>query len=179
MAVEMKTIEFKENQEPAVSAENLNQMQNNVKEAISEVEENAGSGGGIFTGAIVEIEKDEEVPEGWEEVEDDGGIVTVTNEYGTAKKFPDGTMICHGATVETKNISIAYGSSYYANIDINFPETFIEPPTVTVTINSPSDIILSSLYLIKTFSAGGFVQCAKSITSASFEKNYTAIGRWK
>lgn len=67
MAVEMKKIEFKENQEPAVSAENLNEMQENMEEALGKVEENAGSGDGILEGSIIGWDGDT-IPEGYEEV---------------------------------------------------------------------------------------------------------------
>lgn len=64
MAVELKKIEFKDFQEPAVDAENLNQLQDNIEEAINE---GAGSGDGILTGSVIGYSGDT-IPEGYEEV---------------------------------------------------------------------------------------------------------------
>ena len=164
-----KTI-WEDNKTP-INAENLNKIEQGI--------EDAAKTGGILEDTIVKWPKDKPIPTGYVKVESNNGIETVVNENGTALKFPDGTMICYGSIVETVKITNAYGNSYYANTDILFAETFISTPTVTVTINAPSNIIIPAMYVVKTFSVGGFIQCAKSVASETITKNYIAIGRWK
>lgn len=57
----LKKIEFKNYEEPGLSAENLNLLQENIDEAIDK------NGSGLMTGAVVAFEGNE-IPEGFEEV---------------------------------------------------------------------------------------------------------------
>lgn len=80
MAVELEKIQFKDFQEPAIDAENLNKLQDNIEEAINE---GAGSGDGILTGSVIGYNGDT-IPEGYEEVEvktDTGWVDLSLTEY--------------------------------------------------------------------------------------------------
>ena len=92
----MKKINFKDGQEPAIDEENLNQMQDNIEEAVNE----ASQTGGILTGTIVDYDG-ETVPEGYEEVEDDeaDGILT-----GSVIGFKGDTIPEGYEEVDAKNI---------------------------------------------------------------------------
>lgn len=62
----------------------------------------------------------------------DFGIQSGENENGSWIKFDDGTMICALNTVVTDQaIEGAYGSLYQGARNWEFPQPFVEPPTVT------------------------------------------------
>lgn len=82
----MKKINFKDGQEPAIDEENLNQMQDNIEEAVNK----ASQTGGILTGSIVAYDGDT-IPEGYEEV--DNPNVYSTEEKFTGKYWIDGKKI--------------------------------------------------------------------------------------
>lgn len=56
----------------------------------------------------------------------------ITNENGTAIKYPDGTMICTlQTTVTDQAIANAYGSLYQSTRTWTFPVPFISRPAVS------------------------------------------------
>ena len=98
MAVEMKKINFQDFQEPSVGAENLNQMQRNIEEAINE---GAGSGDGILTGSVIGYNGDT-IPDGYEEVINSGSF---------GDSVPIGTGMDYFGPIVPVNYMFADGSA--------------------------------------------------------------------
>lgn len=66
------------------------------------------------------------------EIEEKMDIITITNDNGTAIKFPDGTMICTiRKTVTDQEISTALGSLFQGTRTWTFPQEFVAIPNVT------------------------------------------------
>lgn len=157
------------------TADRFNHMEAGIEEA--------GKTGGVEVGTIVYIEDDAEVPEGYEEVSDDGGIVTVTNDNGTAIKFPDGTMICT-KRVKLSNINInqAWGSCYISDVIGlgNFAESFKESPIATHTVQTGTACwVMSAEWATTTYCGGIRLIRATSVTNVEAHINIVAVGRWK
>ena len=170
MAIELEMIEFKDFQEPAVGAENLNKMQQNIKKAIND---SASSGDGILTGSVIGYTGDT-IPEGYEEIDGLTNIETITNDNGTAIKFPDGTMICRGEL-------LVEGNSDYKVL--TFPQPFISSnytPTFTNRIANSGFIIWNAFDLnpenIKVYPRDAVT---KNFPTSNSLVYWTAIGRWK
>lgn len=113
----LKKIDFVNGQAPALNAENLNQLQTNVEEAIGE------SGSGLMTGAVVGYEGDT-VPEGFEEVflDDSEDIVSdnvlFSNEEGSSEEI---TLTDTSANYSKFKIVYKDINDVYSCIDIDNP----------------------------------------------------------
>lgn len=112
------------------------------------------------------------------------GIETITNENGTAIKYPDGSMICSTMVNDGEiNFDTATGGSYRpSNANLNnkswtFPVAFIDIPTVIFVPSSSGYMIGSLGGATSTYT----ITRVLSTTKASFEvkRHITAIGRWK
>ena len=142
---------------------------------------------GIPTGGIIDFDGDV-IPEGYEEVEDDGGIVTVTNDNGTAIKYPDGTMITYQKYSVNVSDWIAWGNMFYAKLGVppNFPLAFVgKIPIVTQTLETSSSnamLCTASEYTgSSSLTRAGACQLVRPTTATEciFTVNITAIGKWK
>ncbi len=106
----------------------------------------------------------------------------ITNENGTAIKYPDGTMICTlQTTVTDQAIDNAYGNLYQAQRVWNFPVPFIEKPAVSCSeFQWGSGASWGS---IRGASATSATLRGTDIASRSTGTNVSisaiAIGRWK
>ena len=170
--------------ETPISAENLNKIEDGIVEA--------SKTGGILTGSVIGWNSDT-IPEGYEEVENNGGIETITNENGTAIKFPDGTMICKHKIIGAShpNQTLRDNSYFYAqgkyssdspeNIkDWTFPEEFATTDDLVVSIIvSSSAYTMTSMGLLETTGTRGFCVTPYPVDSVLFIWNFIAIGRWK
>lgn len=157
------------------TADRFNHMEAGIEEA--------GKTGGVEVGTIVYIEDDAEVPEGYEEVSDDGGIVTVTNSNGKAIKFPDGTMICTKQLNYTGvNINNSFENNFISdNIEFgNFAETFKEIPTKSITYEATAASWLMATN-IGNASYCGSGRCTRQSKTENINVriNIIAVGRWK
>lgn len=114
----------------------------------------------------------------------DNLIETITNDNGTAIKFPDGTMICRGTYIvnTTTNVALAHGGYRTLGQTIKFPATFIDKPTVSVcgasNVND-NGFLLNTDNLSTTQFAGAFWTIVKNETASDHTLSYIAIGRWK
>lgn len=110
------------------------------------------------------------------------GIETITNENGTATKFPDGTMICTLDTVVTDQaINTSYGSIYIGSRTWTFPVPFISRPVASCGVfrwgtsaswGSPGQPNSKNVDIraFDFFSRESGTSCSLQVT---------AIGRWK
>lgn len=157
-----------------VTAERMNHMEKGITEA--------SKTGGVLDGTIVEWEEDE-IPEGYEEVENDGGIVTVTNDNGTAIKYPDGTMICTKRVRSmTNSITLTWGSCFMTEpISLgNFAENFIATPIVSHTLmTGVACWIASAGWASKSYCGDIRLIRSSSMEVGEVHINILAIGRWK
>lgn len=121
MAVELEKINFNDFQEPAVGAENLNKLQDNIENAINE-----GAGNISDTTNI-----DDKVTNTYSAriIDELTGIETIENENGTAIKYPDGRMECIiSKKVTDMAINSQYGALYIGIYTLNYPVPFIKIP---------------------------------------------------
>ena len=99
-------------------------------------------------------------------------IETITNSNGTAIKFGDGTMICHG----TKTMSASYGT-------VNFPVAFVENPMMIATLNAT--VSNDSIYIISTNVSSNSVanifarKNDNTAVATEIDVTWQAIGKWK
>jgi len=107
---------------------------------------------------------------------------TVTNDNGTAIKFPDGKMICYfNKTVTDQAINTALGSIYKGNRVWDYPEPFIEMPVVTCgqfkwSTGSSWGGVAGTNHLRATLTG---YDCYSRAAGTSCTIQATAIGRWK
>lgn len=113
-------------------------------------------------------------------------IETITNENGTAIKFPDGTMICRNTVMKNCNMTIAMSNGGYRSSGFitSYAEEFIEKPDMVAV--SSSGAIDNGVIIEHTSSNTNnsqFVYIWWSVSSVSDLKDhymtYEAIGRWK
>lgn len=104
------------------------------------------------------------------------------------RKYANGTAECwRRVKNESRDVSTAFGSMYYANCDeVEFPFSFYSAPTVNATIESGTALLLLSWQgtdgngtTTATKPASYRVMRPTTITGASFTIAYHAIGRWK
>lgn len=117
-------------------------------------------------------------------------IQTITNDNGTAIKYPDGTMIVtqQYETTVTSADWVAWGSGYTVPLKTppNFPVAFVgNAPTVTQTLEAKnSNGMLSTRMESTSFSTlnrAGSCQVFRPATGydGTFKINVMAIGRWR
>ena len=93
----------------------------------------------------------------------------------------DGTMICYGRIYDDVSFNTQYGSNVYYNTkSLTFPQTFIDTPTINLTMLNATDLISASVSSISSTSVSAYVYSLKQITGAiAVRFNYIAIGKWK
>lgn len=123
---------------------------------------------------------------------------TISNDNGTALKFPDGTMICYGELI-IPSIKLTPQSGGFARINTvqfyDFPVSFISTPNITYSVSEGTTTGDNSAGVIITkhpdlagsstqnttltspgrFSLGSFGICDYTNVKVC----YQAIGRWK
>ena len=117
-------------------------------------------------------------------------IQTVTNDNGTAIKYPDGTMIItqQYETTVTSADWTAWGSGYTVTLKTppNFPVAFVgNAPTVSQTLEAKSSNGMLSTKMentsFSTLNRAGACQVFRPATGydGTFRVNVIAIGRWR
>lgn len=120
-------------------------------------------------------------------------IKTITNENGTAIKFPDGTMICKHKIIGAShpNQTLRDNSYFYAQgkyssdspenmKDWTFPEEFATTDDLVVSIIvSSSAYTMTSMSFLETTGTRGLCVTPYPVDSVFFVWNFIAIGRWK
>lgn len=108
-------------------------------------------------------------------------IESGSNGNGNYIKYSDGTMICTKRVSITTTINIAYGSLYrsYATGIGNFPQAFIQVPTVQILISNFPAICMLGDDHTTTELAKIFFVAPEQVESRVYYVNVIAIGRWK
>lgn len=111
-------------------------------------------------------------------------IETITNENGTAIKFPDGTMLCSGQTSQTLTRATQRsdcGGYRTSGVTVNFPATFIETPQLSLLDTSSTDFSLGCRSSsVNTSYFNVFWHAINSNSSQlNYKADYVAIGKWK
>lgn len=165
----MNKIEFVNNQEPAVNAENLNAIQTNVENAINSVDQ-------VLTDLVADVGDLDTI------------IETGSNSNGNWIKFKNGTLIVTQIYSTTFNSWSAWGSMY--SHDLNnppvYPVTFVSAPAVSVTTSHSG----SNFWMYERGQVSGnqlqsspSVGCVRPNNPGSSNVTVTAyviaIGKWK
>lgn len=157
--------------------EHLEQFTNQLEEEVEEIKMIEANG--ILADTVVGWNGDA-IPEGYEEADDPNEIVTITNENGTATKFPDGTMICRGVKTYPELAFTQVGNMYYRSLEgVTFPVPFIENPIPTsqVVMGNIGNVTIGSGLTkekIGSFYVTSSVAQARPVTIY-----WTATGNWK
>lgn len=109
-------------------------------------------------------------------------IETITNENGTAIKYPDGTMICTGK--KTQTLDITYYAShgfYYNQVEFTYPISFTEVLSCQMQVENASNY---AVYLMTgskgdLTGTGSRLICSSTSFTEEITTSYIAIGRWK
>lgn len=109
---------------------------------------------------------------------------TITNENGTAIKYPDGWMICSGHISQTLARTTQRsdcGGYRTSGVTVNFPATFIETPQLSLLDTSSTDFSLGCRSSsVNTSYFNVFWHAINSNSSQlNYKADYVAIGRWK
>lgn len=117
------------------------------------------------------------------ETAENGGIESGSNANGYWVKYPDGTLICHGAIVQASvPFTIASGSLFRnasTDIAITFATPFIATPEVTLNFAQSTVITVINPYNLGTATMNAIGYSTASITVTPMTVRYIAIGRWK
>lgn len=119
-------------------------------------------------------------------VEEMMNVETMTNENGTAIKFPDGTMIC--SIIKDFTTDDTYGAFSW-----NFPQNFINKPAVTMLPGRPSNssVITNNINNLSTSGVQFIIRRiynnlqSNNLVAGSapnltlIDTCLTAVGRWK
>lgn len=133
-------------------------------------------------GSVVEYDGTE-VPDGYIEISEMSG----SNANGSWVKFADGTMICR-QNINTGSVSISssWGNLYiYSNTDIhNFPQTFIDVPTISIDTGNITGSIGYWLAdygnrVVTNSYWKGWALVRPDSGTVNTTLNVIAIGRWK
>lgn len=111
-------------------------------------------------------------------------IESGNNENGSYIKYSDGTMICTmQKTLTVTTLNRPWGSFYVTPTiaGYDFAQSFIDVPTVTVSVNSNGNAWYLSGGTGATNERTEAFYLASGVTSTSFQciLNYIAIGKWK
>lgn len=139
-----------------LSAENLNLMQDNIEDAISN--------------SLIDAK----------DYTDTKGITeSGSNANGSYIKYDDGTMICYIYKGFNLNITKQFEGVYYENSgDILFPQEFISTPIINITARGLAGGGYS-FYTIENNKFSGFIWKTQSKSDANLWLMITAYGRWK
>lgn len=154
----MEKIEFKNNSEPYLSAENLNKIQDSIENDIDNLKETIN-----------------------------GIIESGSNEKGSYIKFPDGTLICTGKkTYSAEGDFVQDGSNNIFIKDLGeyvFPMEFIDVPVVNVinvNANYTRRTWLGGIANVSKTKIGHITLCTYwNASNAGGSLHIQAIGRWK
>lgn len=159
----MEKINFVNNSAPALNATNLNKLQDNIEDSMKS-EQTTSDTDTYSCNYINSI------------------IETGTNSDGSWIKYKDGTMICY-ITKEYNNINVIneWGSVYESDrIQLgNFPQQFINTPTVTANCVGGSTVFLESLSPTNTSIGETWFMRPVSQSNISPKISFIAIGKWK
>lgn len=109
-------------------------------------------------------------------------IETITNENGTAIKYPNGTMICTNQLIITTQSNAPVGASYYSFIDVlkPFPHAFIEKPRISVdNVGDYWAVAGTAQANTNYITAMGLITFTPDPEPRTYVFDYIAIGRWK
>lgn len=103
---------------------------------------------------------------------------TITNENGTAVKFPDGTMICYGRKNLPSMSFTAAGYIYYSpKQNITFPVAFSAIPSTSISARTSNRAWVGNV-VSGTSSCTFYVLNSLNTQPAPYIE-WQAIGRWK
>lgn len=118
----------------------------------------------------------------WTDWRLDEPIETVTNNNGTAIKYPDGTMICYKTEEITTSITHEWGSWYETTDKVsfgNFAVAFNSIPQVFIQ-NVGKGCWVEAIGETTTSNVGkGYLARPVLTNSQTYDFNVFAIGRWK
>lgn len=110
-------------------------------------------------------------------------IETITNDNGTAIKFPDGTMICAMKRSLTGTCDTEWGNLYATdNLDLgNYPVNFISNPVISASVSGQYSCFIGPFKNLGNSSIGSvnLLRPSKLESESEWEVQITAIGRWK
>lgn len=152
-----------------INADNLNLLQNNIENAITETQTNLENTTTNLENAI------------------NGILESGSNDNGSYIKYADGTMIVYKTVYGTTDITTVWGNLYVSS-DVNlgaFPIPFITRPTITVSpqTQTGTQYILvgngSGSYGTETIYGTVCLARPNSRTGVAYVLDIVAIGRWK
>ena len=150
----MDKINFVNDSEPELSAENLNQMQTNVENAINE---------------IVEVITNE-----------NGTAIKYSNGIMICKHKHTGNTFACTANIAGRYYFTDVNNSEGNTFIWKFPASFISTDDLVVNLSIKSNAYtVSSLGYTSTEQVTGYGITPYSVTSCTFEWHFTAIGRWE
>ena len=108
----------------------------------------------------------------------------VTNDKGTAIKYSNGQMICHGKFVGTSETLVGYFEQFQRtteNIKVTFPVQFVTEPVINITPFYNTYIFSVMINTIDTTNFGFTGLKANNVPSSNTDIafEYVAIGTWK
>lgn len=157
-----------------VTAENLNHMDNAIKDLYDE----GTTSKDIVIGSETEVTDDTKLFIDTGEVENLGSeISSGSNDNGNYIKFADGTMVCYGKIlIEFNNQSVTPAKEF------NFPTSFIDNNVIVNLTSIGGDNAYMFIFTTISYSSK-FSVIARNYSNNTITKGrevgYIAIGRWK
>ena len=116
-------------------------------------------------------------------VDDPAGVLVptiVTNEDGTAYKFPNGMMICTKIWTGTITINTSWQSMYEGSVNLgNWAVGFTNTPCVSITHTGATGAMLESVTNASSTAIGtAYFARPNSISNQAFVVNCIALGTW-
>ena len=171
----MEKINFINQSTPALNATNLNKLQDNVEDAIEEVQSDTNTKLSADNVKTTQTTSDIDT---YSCNYINNIVESGSNSNGNYIKYVDGTMICYKQISGNSNLALWGGSIYYSDTEAGtFPQSFISTPAVLVTnqtnqfwcsVDNPSTSGYSSIRILKPDNA-----------NKPYQIGILAIGKWK
>lgn len=174
----MEKINFVNDTTPALNATNLNKLQQNVEDAIGDVQTDINN---KLDKTSVKNTYSTSATDTYSCNYVNSIVESGSNTNGTYIKYADGTMICTKQLSGSASFSVWFSPIYLADVSAgSWPQSFVSLKSVVGT-NTASQTSIFAIYDPTITSAGTarIINIANSTGTKNYNLNIVAIGTWK
>lgn len=175
----MEKINFINQSTPALNATNLNKLQDNVEDAIDEVQSDTNTKLSTDNVKTAQTSSDTDT---YSCNYINGIVESGSNSNGNYIKYADGTLICSKTITHSVSITTAWSGLYEGSFDLgNSPYAFVNNTyIISATPQDGSGVLVEQAGLSRTTTSFGSATLVRpNSTTATPKLDIIAIGKWK